>query len=236
MRFPGNAAQFCPEVIGACARDLGGIDLRALSAGEVTIDGFDGSSASVAVDIDGTDEPFRESIPTLWVFEEDAWRIGDCSGIEPSANDLSAEGAERGNAAELGMVTDLAGWLIYQSWVTLDDEETVVEFDGEPAPAGSALVTTNVNLTYTGPESSVQLRDQLEFAMVNGTTVFGEDASCETAEYGTEPLALAPIGPGEDLAPAVVCRVVPEADVDGLLLRITHVPTGEQRWFRMDPS
>ncbi len=216
--------------------DFGGIDLRALRAGEVMIDGFDGSSAIVAVEIEGTTEPFRESIPTPWVYEEGAWRLGDCSGIEPPPNDLSAEGADPGSAAERGMVADLAGWLIYQSWVTLDDEEIIVEFGGDPAPEGSSLITTGINLTYTGAESAVRLRDQLEFAFVNGQTVYGQDASCETDEYGTEPLAAGPIAPGDDLAPAVVCRVVPESELDGLLLRITHIPTGDERWFRMDPS
>ena len=216
--------------------DVGGIDLRSLNAGAVTIDGFDGSSASVSVEIEGTDEPFRESIPTLWVYDEGAWRIGDCTGIDAPANDLSGVGATQDNAADYGMVTDLAGWLINQTWVILDDEEVVVEFGGEPAPAGSAVVTSGVGLTYTGAESAVQLRDQLEFAFVNGSTVYGQDASCETEMYGTEPLAAAPIAPGDDLAPAVVCRVVSESDLEGLLLRITHIPTGGERWFRMDPT
>lgn len=216
--------------------DLGGIDLGALSAGEVTIDGFDGSTASVALEVEGTTEPFRESIPTLWVYEEGAWRIGDCSGIEASPNDLSAVGAEPGSAAEFGMVTDLAGWLVNQTWVILDDEEIVVEFGGDPAPEGSRLVTTGVGLTYTGPESTIQLRDELEFALVNGSNVYGDEASCETDDYGTEPVAAEPIAPGDSLAPAVVCRVIPESDLDGLLLRVTHLPTGGERWFRMDPS
>lgn len=216
--------------------DLGGIDLRMLSAGAVTIDGFDGSSARVAVAIEGTDEPFRESIPTLWVYEEGAWRIGDCSGIEASANDLSVVGASPDTAAEYGMVTDLSGWLINQTWVILDDEEVVVEFGGDPAPSGSTLVTTGVGLTYTGPESTVELRDELEFALVNGSNVLGDEVSCETDGYGTEPVAAEPIAPGISLAPAVVCRVVPESELDGLLLRVTHIPTGGERWFRMDPT
>ena len=93
-----------------------------------------------------------------------------------------------------------------------------------------------MGLTDTGPESSVQLNDELEFALVNGSTVYGEEASCETEEYGTAPVAAEPIAPGESLAPAVVCRVIPESELEELLLRVTHVPTGGERWFRMDQT
>jgi hypothetical protein len=30
--------------------------------------------------------------------------------------------------------------------------------------------------------------------------------------------------------------VVPEGDLEGLLLRVTHIPTGGERWFRMDQT
>ncbi len=216
--------------------DLADIDLGALSVGEVTIEGFDGSSADVSMEIQGTTEQFRESIPTRWVHEDGAWRIADCSEIRPSANDLSGEGVSADDALEYGFVADLEGWLISQNWANLDDEEIVVEFGGDPAPDGSRLVTTGVGLTYTGPESSIRLNDELSFALVNGSTVYGEESSCETEEYGTAPVAADPIAPGESLAPAVVCRVVPEGDLEGLLLRVTHVPTGGERWFRMDQT
>jgi hypothetical protein len=216
--------------------DLGGIDLSALSVGEVTIIGFDGSSADVSLEIQGTTEQFREGIPTRWVHEEGAWRIADCSDVRPAANDLSAEGTDPDAALEYGFIAEVEGWLINQTWVNLDDEEVIVEFGGDPAPEGSRLVTTGVGLTYTGPESSVQLNDELEFALVNGSTVYGVEASCETEEYGTAPVAAEPIAPGDSLAPAVVCRVIPESDLEGLLLRVTHVPTGGERWFRMDQT
>jgi hypothetical protein len=216
--------------------DLGGIDLNTLSAGEVTIDDFDGSSADVSLEIEGTTERFRENLPTEWLYEEGAWRIADCSDIRPAANDLSAEGTDPDDALEYGFIADLEGWLINQTWANLDDEEIVVEFGGDPAPDGSRLVTTGVGLTYTGPESSIRLTDELAFALVNGSTVYGEEASCETEGYGTAPVAAEPIVPGDSLAPAVVCRVVPESDLEGLLLRVTHVPTGGERWFRMDQT
>ena len=216
--------------------DLGGIDLSALSVGEVTIDGFDGSSADVSLEIQGTTEQFREGIPTRWVHEEGAWRLADCSDVRPAANDLSAEGTDPDAALEYGFIAEVEGWLINQTWANLDDEEIVVEFGGDPAPEGSRLVTTGVGLTYIGPESSIQLNDELAFALVSGSTVYGEEASCETEEYGTAPVAAEPIAPGASLAPAVVCRVVPEGDLEGLLLRVTHVPTGGERWFRMDQT
>jgi hypothetical protein len=108
----------------------------------------------------------------------------------------------------------------------------------EPAPAGSTLASAQLLVTYNGSEPTAVIGDYLDFDMVAGSTVFGDDVGCVSLEFDDlffDPTIEA--SPGEGLPRPQVCRAVPVDALGSLLLRATHVPTGTEYWFDLsEPS
>jgi hypothetical protein len=211
-----------------------GVDLSALSVAEVSIEGG-GSEATVSLDIAGPGgAQFRETLPHRWVFEEGGWHMDDCSDFRESQGGLAGVGMDRDDPMALGGVGDVNGWLVSLTYVDTDAEDFVVEFGGRPASEGSQYVSVQVGFNYNGAEPSITVGDELEFAMVSGETVYGGESACETTETGVYFDPTVTLTPGESTANPSVCRQVASEDVTSLLLRVTHIPTGDQWWWRLD--
>ncbi len=210
--------------------DNAGIDLSALGIDAVELRGFDGSTAQVVISMSGAAQEFPEATPRRWIFQDGGWRLDECDEITPSRGGLGGVGTDRGSPLALGGVADVDGWLVSLGFVNLDSESDVLDLGGPPAPDGTQLVVAQIGLTYIGTEPLVTLGDTLAFAMVSGSTVYGDEAGCATdSDIFVDPEAQA--GPGEALPPAWVCRAVADGDVGNVMLRVTHTPTATDYWF-----
>ena len=78
------------------------------------------------------------------------------------------------------------------------------------------------------------LGDDLAFAMVNGSTVYGEEADCAGTDPSFIDLSLQ-ASPGDDIGLVFVCREVAESHAEGMLLRITDLSTNTDYWFDLTP-
>ena len=214
-----------------------GINLADISVSEVVIEDFTGQAAEVSLVVAGTSETFRESLPQRWVFEENAWRLADCSDIRQSSNDLTGRGTDRNAPLVRGDVVDIAGWLVALSQVDTDFESTMSPGEVVPAAEGNQLVSAQLLVTYNGAEPAVVIGDHMAFAIVSNSAMYGDEAGCVSNEYDDlfyDPSMEAT--PGEDLPRALICREVPSSDLGGLLLRLTHVPTSTEYWFDLSQS
>jgi hypothetical protein len=215
--------------------DLADIDPSALTVDDVSVNAG-GSSASVMLTISGAgDATIGESLPHSWVYEAGAWHMDDCSDIGESQGGLAGYGTDRNDPIPYGGVTDANGWLVGLIYIAPDDEATVLDLGGDPAPDGAQLFVAQLSLGYNGAESSITVGDELQFDMVNGDTVYGADAACGLPpDLAIDPAAT--VGPGETVSGGFICRTIPPADADGMLLRVTHVPTGTEYWFDLTPQ
>lgn len=213
------------------AQTGGGIDLSAVTVESVSIDSFTGDSASVSIATGGTSAQFQENLPTYWIYEEGAWRMDDCGDFTEAQGGLEGYGLDRNDPIPLGGVADVNGWLVGVTYIQPDDEEFIVSLGGQPAASGHQLFTAQTLITYNGAEAAVTIGDNLAFAMVHGDTVYGDEASCDVAGSGAEIDPTESLGPGDDASGGILCREVASSDVDGLLLRVTHVPTGAEYWW-----
>ncbi len=215
--------------------DLADISAQDLTVDDVSVDGS-GSSAAVVLDISGArDATIGESLPHSWVYEEGAWHMDDCSDIGESQGGLAGYGTDRNDPIPYGGVTDANGWLVALIYIAPDDEATVLDLGGDPAPDGTQLFVAQVNLSYNGAQSSITVGNELLFDMVNGDTVYGDDAACGLPpDIGIDPAAS--VGPGETVSGGFICRSISPPDADRMLLRVTHVPTGTEYWFDLTPQ
>lgn len=214
------------------AAEIGGIDLSDLGVGSAEISGLSGGTGNVILEITGTDELFREGTPQNWVFEEGEWHLDECSDIGEAQGGLEGQGVDRSDPLDHGAIADVNGWLVVVTFIEPNGESLVLEMGGDVAAEGNQLFNAQLSITYNGVESSVTIGEELGFAMVNGDTVYGDESSCELADSGG--VFLDPtiqLGPGDSPAPPTICREVAIGDVEGLLLRVTHIPTGDNFWF-----
>jgi hypothetical protein len=214
--------------------DVADIELSSLGVASVEITDFSGSSATVSLVLSGTTEAFEESIPTRWIVEEGGWRRDECANISEPQGGLEGYGTDRDEPIPYGGVADINGWLMTVSYISADDEELVVELGGEPATDGSQLFNVQINPYFNGADASTVLTDDIGFAMVSGSTVYGDEASCA----GTDPAFELDIeaAPGDDVGLLFVCREVDSGDADEMLLRMTDLATGTEYWFDLSGS
>ncbi len=214
--------------------ELDGVDLTKAEVTDVQVDGG-GDSAEVSLVVSGLgDAQVRESTPHRWIREGDGWYLDECDDITPAQGGLEGQGSDPDEPLELGFVADANGWLVVVTYIDLDGEALVIDLGGEPAAAGTQLATAQVNITYNGAQPTVTVGDELGFAMVSGDTVYGPEASCEVP--GTDNGFYQPdvaVGPGESLGTPIVCREVATGDIGGLVMRVTHIPTGDEFWFQL---
>ena len=211
------------------------IDLAALGVESVQITDSSGDSASVILVLSGTSETFEESLPNDWVYEESGWHNDDCSNITEPQGGLAGYGTDRSDPVPHGGVTDINGWLFTVSYISPDDEELVVQLGGEPAAGGNQLFNIQLNPSYNGVEASTILGDDLAFAMVNGSTIYGDDADCGSDDAAFLDMSLQ-VGPGDDLGFPLLCREVSAAHADAMLLRVTDLSSGTEYWFDLSES
>ncbi len=219
------------------AVNVGNIDLSQVAVGSVEITSFDGSSAQVALVVTGTSEEFKESRRHRWAVEDGAWRLADCGGIRESPNSFEGRGTDPNDPLRLGDIVDIGAWYVSLAYVEQDYESVMGEGEVEPAGEGNQLVGAQVLVGYDGPEQSVVIGDFLAFAMVSGTTVYGDEASCVSLEFDDlfyDPTMEA--SPGEDLPRPLICREVPASVAGSMLLRATDVNTGTEYWFDLSET
>lgn len=215
------------------ATRLGGIDLSAVSVTGVTIENFRGGSADVTLTITGTGGgEFQEVLARPWIAEEGRWRMADCSDVRAGQGFREGYGRDRDDPIPFGGIAGLLPWFVVVTFLDDDAEDLVLETPGnEPATAGQQYFALQLSITYNGAEPAVILGDELAFAMVSGSTVYGDDAGCGEIVAALD--LSAEYEPGVDAAPGLFCREVDEDDVDDLLLRMTHLATGEEYWFAL---
>jgi hypothetical protein len=214
--------------------ELDGVDLAELSVDDVMVEGG-GNAATVSLVIDGpSGDQFRETLPHQWLYEDDGWRMDDCADFSESQGGLEGQGMDRSQPLPLGGVADVNGWLVSLGFIDADGEDVIVETGGTPASEGNQLFTAQVGISYNGAETSIVVGDELAFAMVNGDTVYGPESDCATTgdnlymDPGTE------VGPGETAGNPIICREVSSDHATGLLLQVTHLPSGDVWWFALE--
>jgi hypothetical protein len=214
--------------------NLGDVDLSALAveSANVTVTGGD-THVTLSISGEGGDQ-FQEVIPHRWIFEEDGWRMDDCGEFQEAQGGLAGVGMDRNDPLPYGGVADVNGWLISYIYIDRDAEALVVELGGEPAAGGKVYVVAQVGVYYDGAEPSIVVGDELEFAMLNGDVVFGEESSCETTDHNLYMDPATSVAPGETAGNPFICREMSPDQVSGLQLRVTHKPTGDQWWFDLD--
>ena len=217
------------------ATDLGGIDLSAVAVSVVMIDNFSGAGADVRLVLTGTSQPFSESEPHEWQYEEGGWRLDDCSDMRESPNDLTGRGTDADEPLVLGDVLEVGGWFVSLAYVEQDYETVVNEGEVEPAGEGNQLVSAQLLVDYNGAEPSVVVGEHMTFAMVVDSTVFGDEATCRSDLPGLFYDPTGEASPGEDIPRPLICREVPSEVANRLLLRLTHTPTGTDYWFDLEP-
>ena len=207
-----------------------GIDITTLGVADVDISNFSGDSASVALNLSRTTETFEESIPNAWVYEESGWHKDECSNITPAQGGLEGYGTDRNEPIPYGGVADINGWLMTVSFIQPDDEDLIVELGGEPAAEGNQLFNIQLNPAYNGAEATTVLGEDLAFAMVNGSTVYGAEADCASADPAFLDMGIQ-ASPGDDIGLPFLCREVAAEHAEGMLLRVTDLATGTEYWF-----
>lgn len=214
---------------------LDGVDMTALSVADVIVEG-EGSTGTVLLVVDGpSGDLFREAAtPHTWVFEEDGWHMDDCADFREAQGGLEGVGMDRNDPLPYGGVADVNGWLVALTYITPDAEELIVETGGSPASPGNQLFTVQLNVGYNGSEPSIVYGEELGFAMVNGDTVYAGDSDCISPQNDLYVDPATEVGPGEDVGLPDICREVSTEHATGLLLRVTHIPTGDEWWFSLD--
>ena len=207
-----------------------GIDFSTLGVSSVEITGFSGDSANVTLVLAGTSEIFEESVANAWVYEEGGWHKDDCSNITEAQGGLGGYGTDRNDPIPHGGVADINGWLLALRGIVPDNEEFVVLWGGEPAADGNQLFTVGLNLGYDGANASTVLGEDLAFAMVNGSTIYGDEADCGSDDPTFLDLNVQS-GPGDDIGFPQLCREVSASDAEGMLLRVTDLSSGTEYWF-----
>ncbi len=215
----------------ALAARLNEIDLEAVSVTAVIIDEFSGRSALVTLELEGAGDgaSFRETRANPWVFDEGAWRWADCKD-SVSPNPPFPLGSES-DPLPYGSVTIVTGWFVNVRGFEPKEDDFLKDEPGyEPPEAGSQYFRVLVDIQYNGPEVSVTLGDDLEFALVAGGRVYDAEKACGLPE-GYEIALDATVTPG-DRAGGNVCRKIESGDAGGILLRVTG-KDGTEAWLAL---
>lgn len=215
---------------------LDGVDMTALSVADVIVDGG-GSTATVRLDIDGpSGDQFRETLPHAWVYEDGGWRMDDCADFREAQGGLEGVGMDRNDPLPFGGVADINGWLVALVHIAADDEAFIVETGGSPAGDGNQLFVAGVTVSYNGGDPSIVYGEELGFAMVAGDTIYGDEVDCVGPENDLYVDPDTTVGPGESVGRPYICREVPTDRAGEILLRVTHLATGDEWWFSLNES
>jgi hypothetical protein len=215
---------------------LDGVEMSALSLADVLVEGG-GSTATVRLVIDGpSGELFREAQPQAWIYEDGSWHMDDCGDFREAQGGLEGVGMDRNQPLPYGGVADVNGWLVALVYVGPDDEAFVVETGGSPAGDGNQLFVAGLTVDYNGGEASMVYGDELGFAMVNGDAVYEDEPGCVGSENSLYVDPATEVGPGETVGRPYICREVQPDHATGMLLRVTHLPTGDEWWFSLVES
>jgi hypothetical protein len=210
-----------------------GMSVADISIAGVQIDDFNGSTATVSLQLEGTDgNEFIEGQPHDWVYESGGWHWADCQIFVSSGGGGGSIGGEsQDNPIGFGYVATIADWVVHGTYLQKNGNDAVAEGGNGPPPAGTVYYLPSISVTYDGPNASAKLSDALSFRLVAGSTVYDDASGC-----GPHPGALEldfVAAPGDGV-PGDICRAVKIDDIDSVLLVVTEKATGTDYWFAFE--
>jgi hypothetical protein len=211
--------------------ELNGVDLGALSVASVTITDFTGSTATVALVIDGpSGDQFWEAQPQPWIHEADGWRYVGCDEFSGQGGlGGGDEGSSADNPLGVGFIGEPAHWFVVTYYITPDFNEFVAETPGNPEPAaGNVYFAVQLSFTYDGPNASAVLGDDLGFRLEAGGATYSGANTC--GSYAQEPELDYTAAPGEQTY-FTLCWEVPTAAVDSAFVVVTDLGSGTDWWY-----
>jgi hypothetical protein len=207
-----------------------GIDLAAMSVSRVELSDFTGSTAQVALVIEGSAEPFRESLAHAWVYEDGGWRWSDCSDYRTGGGS-GPDTSSRDNPIDFSVPAEINGWFVVVSYVMLDATELVVgEGFDSPGP-GQQYVDIQVLLNYDGADPTTTAGRDLALSLVSARAAYEEKDSCGAVVWALD--LSEQVGPGGSLRGSI-CRAVPSDEVGSLLLLVVDLATETEWWFALE--
>lgn len=211
--------------------DINDVDLGALSVASVTITDFTGSTATVALVIDGpSGDQFWEAQPLPWIHEADGWRYVGCDEFSGQGGLGSGdEGSSADNPLGVGFIGEPANWFVVTYYITPNFNDIVLETAGNSEPAaGNVYFAVQLSFTYDGPNASAVLGDDLGFRLEAGGATYSGANTC--GSYAQEPELDYTAAPG-DQTYFTLCWEIPTDGVDSALVVVTDLGAGTDWWF-----
>ena len=213
---------------------LNDVDLGALSVADVSITDFTGSSATVALVIDGpSGDQFYEAQPVPWIHETDGWKYDGCDEFSGQGGlGEGSEGSGPDNALGIGFIGQPADWLVAATYVSTDFSDFVAEDPGNPPPgAGNVYFGVQMSFTYDGPKASTVFGDDMGFRMVANGTTYDDANGC--GSYAQQPEYDLTAAPGDEVL-FTFCWEIPKDAVDSAFVVVTDLGAGTDWWFGTD--
>lgn len=210
---------------------LDGVDLAALQVTQVNVTDFTGSSATLALVIDGVGgDQFFETQPLPWIHEADGWKYVGCDEFHGEGGLGSGdEGSSRDNALGIGFIGRPADWFVVTTYVTPDLTDIVLETEGNAPPSsGNVYFGVQMSVQYDGPKTSSVLGEDLAFRLEAGGATYDETSSC--GSYAQEPEYDYTAAPGDSMY-FTFCWEVPTAEVDSAFIVVTELASGTDWWY-----
>lgn len=207
------------------------VDYDALSIAEVLVTSFTGSSADVALVIDGpSGDLFFETQELPWIHEGDGWRYAGCDEFAGGNGGVGGDdGSSADNPLGIGFIGEPADWLVATTYVSADFTDLVLEEPGNDEPAeGNVYFGVQMTFTYNGPKASTVFGDDLGFRLEAGGATHDGPNAC--GHYAQEPELDFTAGPGDNRL-FTLCWEIPTDAVGSAAIVVTDEASGTDWWF-----
>jgi hypothetical protein len=207
------------------------VDYADLSIAEVNVSDFTGTTANVALAIDGpSGDQFWETQSLPWIHEDDGWRYASCAEFASGGgNSGGDQGLSADNPLPVGLLGEPADWLVVTTYVSPDFTDLVLEEPGNAAPAdGNVYFGVQMSFSYDGPKASTAFSEDLGFRLEAGGKTYDGANAC--GHYAQEPELDFTAGPG-DSSLFTLCWEIPTGAVDSATIVVTDLTSGTDWWF-----